>query len=401
MVALRRWHTVGVDRRAAPARRPPVPRRRPRPASSAPSTARWPAASTSSSCATRTPATTSCSRPRARFARALPTPRARSSCSTTGPTSSPPRGADGVHVGQDDVPVVARARARRARPRSSASRRTRWRRRDAARRSGADYIAVGPVHATPTKAGRPAIGLEPVALRRGPRSRCRGSRSAASTPAPSPPSSSAGARRIVVVRAIADAADPEAAARALRAALDGGRVGAAQPQAAPAAAAPPREPPASMRRGYARAEERNAARARDAEPLAPGERPPALVDRRRRSPPCSAVANVAAWAAGLDVDGRAPRRARRAALRRAHARSPPSGMWRRRYWAVLGFEALLGDHARRRRARRCCVASNVAAVVLCVAILGARRLAVLEARPRDGQAPGSAARSLDSGRRHG
>src|SRR5215470_10489955 len=30
-------------------------------------------------------------------------------------------------------------------------------------RSGANYIAVGPVHATPTKEGRPAIGVEPVA----------------------------------------------------------------------------------------------------------------------------------------------------------------------------------------------------------------------------------------------
>src|SRR3954464_6443657 len=29
-------------------------------------------------------------------------------------------------------------------------------------RSGADYIAVGPVHATPTKEGRPGVGLDPV-----------------------------------------------------------------------------------------------------------------------------------------------------------------------------------------------------------------------------------------------
>src|SRR5919199_102112 len=33
---------------------------------------------------------------------------------------------------------------------------------DAGARSGADYIAVGPVHETPTKEGRPAIGLEPI-----------------------------------------------------------------------------------------------------------------------------------------------------------------------------------------------------------------------------------------------
>src|SRR4051812_50053999 len=33
---------------------------------------------------------------------------------------------------------------------------------EAGARSGADYIAVGPVPATPTKEGRPAIGVDPV-----------------------------------------------------------------------------------------------------------------------------------------------------------------------------------------------------------------------------------------------
>ena len=33
---------------------------------------------------------------------------------------------------------------------------------DAADRSDADYFAVGPVHATPTKPGRAAVGLELV-----------------------------------------------------------------------------------------------------------------------------------------------------------------------------------------------------------------------------------------------
>ena len=72
------------------------------------------------------------------------------------------------------------------------------------------------------------------------------------------------------------------------------------------------------------------------------------------------------------------------------------GLWLARYWAVLGFEALLGIivvffslFLLR--------ASNVLAVVVCVPIIGAGRLAVLEAHPRDGQAPGSPARSLDSG----
>jgi thiamine-phosphate pyrophosphorylase len=90
--------------------------------------------------------------------------------------------------------------------------------------SGADYIAVGPVHATPTKAGRPAIGVEPIKY------------AAAHVSVPWFAIGGidadtvgevvrAGARRIVVVRAIADAQDPEAAARALRGVLNGGRHG--------------------------------------------------------------------------------------------------------------------------------------------------------------------------------
>jgi hypothetical protein len=45
------------------------------------------------------------------------------------------------------------------------------------------------------------------------------------------------------------------------------------------------------------------------------------------------------------------------------------GMWARRYWAVLGFEALLAITLCI-AALSLLVASNVAAVVLCVAILG-------------------------------
>ncbi len=81
--------------------------------------------------------------------------------------------------------------------------------------AGADYIAVGPVYSTPTKEGRPAVGLKLV---RYAASRARGpwfaiggidASNAAEVVA-------AGATRLAVVRAIGDAADPEAAARALR-----------------------------------------------------------------------------------------------------------------------------------------------------------------------------------------
>ena len=82
-----------------------------------------------------------------------------------------------------------------------------------------DYYAVGPVYATPTKPGRPAAGLTYVAH----------AAQAATKPwfaiggidaGTLGPVLAGGARRIVVVRAIAGAGDPEASARGLREALD-------------------------------------------------------------------------------------------------------------------------------------------------------------------------------------
>src|SRR3712207_3325374 len=68
-------------------------------------------------------------------------------------------GADGVHVGQDDAPV-AEARAVVGAERIVGLSTHSEAQADAA--DGVDYFAVGPVHATPTKEGRPAIGLGPV-----------------------------------------------------------------------------------------------------------------------------------------------------------------------------------------------------------------------------------------------
>jgi len=126
-------------------------------------------------------------------------------------------GADGVHVGQDDTPVP-QARATVGDGRIVGLSTHSEAQADAAR--GVDYFAVGPVHATPTKEGRPAIGLDPVR------------HAAATATAPwfaiggldehtVPAVLDAGARRIVVVRAIAEADDPGAAARTLRRLLDG------------------------------------------------------------------------------------------------------------------------------------------------------------------------------------
>ncbi len=126
-------------------------------------------------------------------------------------------GADGVHVGQDDTPVPE-ARAAVGDERVVGLSTHSVAQADAA--EGVDYFAVGPVHATPTKEGRPAIGLDPVR------------HAAATARAPwfaiggidtdtLPEVLDAGARRVVVVRAIAEADDPGAAARALREMLDG------------------------------------------------------------------------------------------------------------------------------------------------------------------------------------
>ena len=127
-------------------------------------------------------------------------------------------GADGVHVGQDDMPV-ADARALVGEDvLLGRSTHTPAQVEDAAV-ADVDYFAVGPVHATPTKPGRPAVGLELIRHAAGaPRAVpwfAIGGIDAANVGAVV----EAGATRIVVVRALTDASDPEATARALRRAL--------------------------------------------------------------------------------------------------------------------------------------------------------------------------------------
>jgi thiamine-phosphate pyrophosphorylase len=127
-------------------------------------------------------------------------------------------GADGVHVGQDDTPV-GEARAAVGGKRIVGLSTHSVAQADAADASDVDYFAVGPVHATPTKEGRPAIGLDAVAHAARTARRpwfAIGGLDAATTPAVL----DAGARRIVVVRAIAEADDPAAATRTLRRLLD-------------------------------------------------------------------------------------------------------------------------------------------------------------------------------------
>jgi thiamine-phosphate pyrophosphorylase len=127
-------------------------------------------------------------------------------------------GADGVHVGQGDA-SVAEARALVGPDRLvGLSVDAVGQLADA---GGADYLGVGPVAGTPTKPEGVPVGLELVA------------RVAARAAVPcfaiggidlasAPDVARAGVTGVAVVRAIIDAADPEGAARELRAALEVG-----------------------------------------------------------------------------------------------------------------------------------------------------------------------------------
>ena len=129
-------------------------------------------------------------------------------------------GADLVHVGQDDLPVEAVRRLGLSVGLSTHA-------PAEIDTADADYIGVGPVYTTPTKLGRPAVG---VALVRYAAEHARvpwfaiggiDASNAAEVIA-------AGATRLAVVRAIGDAPDPERAARELREALERSPSGAAR-----------------------------------------------------------------------------------------------------------------------------------------------------------------------------
>ncbi|HEX2393063.1 MAG TPA: thiamine phosphate synthase [Solirubrobacterales bacterium] len=122
--------------------------------------------------------------------------------------------ADGVHVGQDDL-SAEQARSLLG-PDAIVGLSTHSQEQiAAAAERPVDYISVGPIWETPTKEGRPAVGLELIAHAAEQVSRpffAIGGIDAANAERVV----RAGARRLCAVRAIRDAADPGAAAASLR-----------------------------------------------------------------------------------------------------------------------------------------------------------------------------------------
>lgn len=122
-------------------------------------------------------------------------------------------GADGVHVGQDDAQPDDVRKITGADFIIGLSTHTPDQ-IDAANKTSADYIGVGPIFETPTKPGRPAVGLDLVryAARAAQKpffaiGGIDGSNAASVV--------DAGAQSISVLRAISTAADPAAATREL------------------------------------------------------------------------------------------------------------------------------------------------------------------------------------------
>ncbi|GAB2957414.1 thiamine-phosphate synthase [Amycolatopsis acidiphila] len=125
--------------------------------------------------------------------------------------------ADVLHLGQDDLPVPLARRVIGDEPVIGRSTHSVEQARAAAAEPGVDYFCTGPCWPTPTKPGRSAPGLDLV-------------RATAGATRPwfaiggidderLPEVLEAGATRVVVVRAITEAEDPQAAARRIVSAL--------------------------------------------------------------------------------------------------------------------------------------------------------------------------------------
>lgn len=127
-------------------------------------------------------------------------------------------GADGVHVGQDDVPAAV---ARQIVGPDVIVGLSTHSPEELAASAGepVDYVSAGPVEPTPTKPGRPGTGLDYIRLAAG-RSPHPFFVTGGVSPATLPTIAAAGATRFVVVRALTEAPDPAAVAAELRRLID-------------------------------------------------------------------------------------------------------------------------------------------------------------------------------------
>ena len=205
-----------------------------------------------------------------------------------------------------------------------------------------DYLAVGPVHATPTKPGRPAAGPGLRRLgRRPPRHplvrhrRARRAHDPRRGRARRPPDRRRprdhGGRRPRARR-------PRARARSWRPPL-GQRSRKRRPPAG-ATAAPPAPDGDAMRRGYARGRERDERIRAGLAPLGPRERPLPLKLAVALAA-LLAISNVALYLAGWEVRGEEDQGPAGVIFFAGLLTVIAVGMWRRSYVAVLGFQALL------------------------------------------------------------
>ncbi|MFS8871912.1 thiamine phosphate synthase [Synechococcus sp. R50.1] len=127
--------------------------------------------------------------------------------------------ADGVHLGQTDLPV-AQARHLLGSQRLIGLSTTNAEELAQALNSDVDYIGVGPVYPTPTKAEKPPAGLEYVRLA-AEKAHLPWFAIGGIDPHNLPEVRRAGATRVAVVRALMEAADPTQTARTMLAELQG------------------------------------------------------------------------------------------------------------------------------------------------------------------------------------
>lgn len=135
--------------------------------------------------------------------------------------------ADGVHLGQDDMPVEEARELLGPNAIVGLSTHSEEQIAAAAERP-VDYISVGPIWETPTKEGRPGVGLELIS-HAADRSSLPFFAIGGVDPSNAEDVVRAGARRLGIVRAIRDADEPTAAAERLRGAFAAAEAGGVAP----------------------------------------------------------------------------------------------------------------------------------------------------------------------------